>query len=239
MNKLFYIILLVIVLCAVLYTVNQGFINTNNPIKENLVAPSNKYREEIISENPKIVYLHNFVTPEEAEFFKRYGDANKKPSTIDTKEGGPVTLASDIRSSESAHLMKQSNQYVSSVENKASEYFSSSINNLEPLQVVVYEKGQKYVPHYDFFDPNTPDVQVRGNRSKTILVYLNDIPSESGGATFFPKINMKIQPKAYDAIYFENMNGGQVDYNTLHSGEPIVDDIKKYAINIWHRERPY
>jgi prolyl 4-hydroxylase len=250
MNKLFYIILLIIALCAIMYTFNQTFVNNtvslNKPsnqtfvnTSESLNKPSNQYREEILSESPKIIYLHNFITPEEAKFFIMYGDKNKKPSTIDTRDGGPVTLASDIRSSESAHIMKQSNPYASSIENKAAKYFSSHINNLEPLQVVVYEKGQKYVPHYDFFDPDTPDVSVRGNRSKTILVYLNDVPKESGGATFFPKLDLKIQPKAYDAIYFENMNNNQVDYNTLHSGEPIIGDIKKYAINIWLREKEF
>ena len=40
-------------------------------------------------------------------------------------------------------------------------------------------------------------------------------------------------------LYFENMNGSEVDYNTLHAGEELVTDkIKKYAINIWFREKP-
>jgi len=236
MYKKFFIVLLIIVFIILLYNVTQNF---SNETVSDSINSSNLYREEVLSENPRIVYLHNFITPEEAQFFIDYGDKNKRPSTIDTRDGGPVTLATEVRSSESAHIAKQSNKFVSSVENKAVEYFKSNINNMEPLQVVVYEKGQKYIPHYDFFDPNTPDVQVRGNRSKTILVYLNNVPKESGGATFFPKINLKVQPNAYDAIYFENMHNNEVDYNTLHSGEPILGDIKKYAINIWVREKNF
>ena len=180
-NK-YLIILLISIIIILFYNNYQNYSN----------SPSfslNLYKEEILSENPKIIYLHNFITPDEARFFMKYGDQYKKPSTIDTKDGGPVTLASNIRSSESAHLAKHSNIFVDSIENKASNYFNANQSQLEPLQVVVYEKGQKYIPHYDFFEPNSSDIQVRGNRSKTILVYLNDVPEEAGGATFFPKIN--------------------------------------------------
>jgi hypothetical protein len=31
---------------------------------------------------------------------------------------------------------------------------------------------------------------------------------------------------------------GEVDYNTMHAGEAIIGDNKKYAVNIWFRERP-
>ena len=239
-NK-FLIILLILIIIFIFYNIHQNY--SNNTISEEqdyYKTPSlNLYKEEILYENPKIIYLHNFITPEESEFFKKFGDQNKKPSTIDTTDGGPLTLATNVRSSESAYLTKHSNIFVDSLEKKAANYFNAKSSQLEPLQVVVYEKGQKYIPHHDFFDPNTPDVKIRGNRSKTILVYLNDVPVVAGGATFFPKINLKVQPKAYDAIYFENINDGQLDYNTLHSGEPIIGDVKKYAINIWVREKDF
>ena len=32
--------------------------------------------------------------------------------------------------------------------------------------------------------------------------------------------------------------GGKVDYNTAHSGEPIIGNHKKYAMNVWFREKP-
>ena len=72
----------------------------------------------------------------------------------------------------------------------------------------------------------------------TLLIYLNDLPDDAGGNTFFPKLNLRVKPKAGDAIYFENMNNGEVDYNTAHSGEPIIGNHKKYAMNVWFREKP-
>jgi len=210
----------------------QKFENSNNDVNN-----KKKYKETILSESPKIILLENFVTKEEAEHLIKTADEIKRPSTIDTKND-PYTLVNNVRSSESAHLGKARDKIVKSIEDKACEYIGLDTHYLEPMQVVVYEKGQKFNPHYDFFSADSQDILSRGNRNKTILVYLNDIPEEYGGATVFPKIDLKIQPKAYSAIYFENMNGSEVDYNTLHAGEELVTDkIKKYAINVWFREK--
>jgi prolyl 4-hydroxylase len=215
------------------------FIYTNFKTKK-LIQPftsNKKYKEFVISESPKIVYIENFITKEEAEHLMKTADEIKRPSTIDTK-GDPYTLVNNVRSSESAHLGKSRDKIVKSIEDKACEYVGLDTTHLEPMQVVVYEKGQKFNPHYDFFSEDSQDILERGNRNKTILVYLNDIQENFGGATVFPKIGLKIQPQAYSAIYFENMNESGVDYNTLHAGEELTtDELKKYAINIWFREK--
>jgi len=225
------IILIVIAICVVylIYRTIQNYDNTPVIVK--------KYKEVVLSESPKIIYIENFVTPEQADHLMKLADEIKKPSTIDTKDD-PYTLSQNVRSSESAHLGKARDKIVKQIEDSACNYIGVDTHYLEPMQVVVYEKGQKFNPHYDFFSPDSQDIEYRGNRNKTILVYLNDIDKQYGGATVFPKIGLKIQPKAYSAIYFENMNESGVDYNTLHAGEELqTDKIKKYAINIWFREK--
>jgi prolyl 4-hydroxylase len=241
------IVLILIVICfiiVILTSLKQHFSpapshiipKAPSTINNNLNHP--KYKEIILSENPKIIYIENFITPEDAIHLMKLADEIKKPSTIDTQDD-PYTLVTDVRSSESAHLGKARDNIIKRIEDDACAYVGLDTHYLEPMQVVVYEKGQKFNPHYDFFNPNTSDIKYRGNRNKTILVYLNDIKEEFGGATVFPKINLRIQPKAYSAIYFENMNGSELDYNTLHAGEVLnTDKIKKYAINIWFREKP-
>ena len=239
MYKPFLIIFLIILFIILFNNIRQNFISIENKINQSISLPDNEFREEVLSENPKIIYLHNFLTAKEAEHFIELGKKLKQPSTIDTKDS-PTTLVKDIRSSQSAHIGKRRDNIVSYVEDKAVSYMNTDINKLEPLQVVVYEKGQKYNPHYDFFSPDTPDVIQRGNRTKTILVYLNDLPEDAGGSTFFPKLNLRIQPKSLDAIYFENMNNNnELDYNTLHAGEPLLTNVTKYAINIWAREKDF
>jgi prolyl 4-hydroxylase len=238
MYKIFLIVLLIILFLILFNNIRQNFISIENKFIQS-IQPDFSFREEVLSENPKIIYLHNFLSPDEAKHFIELGNKLKQPSTIDTKDS-PVSLVNEIRSSQSAHVGKRRDNIVSYVEDKAVSYMNTDIDKLEPLQVVVYEKGQKYNPHYDFFTADSPDVIQRGNRTKTILVYLNDLPKDAGGATFFPKLNLRIQPKSLDAIYFENMNeNNELDYNTLHAGEPILTNITKYAINIWAREKDF
>jgi len=225
------IILILIILCSVylIYRSVQKY--------DNIPLIKKKYKEVILSKSPKIIYIENFITAEQAEHLINLADEIKKPSTIDTKDD-PYTLSQNVRSSESAHLGKARDSIVKQIEDDACAYVNLNTHHLEPMQVVVYEKGQKFNPHYDFFSPDSQDIGIRGNRNKTILVYLNDVEEHFGGATVFPNIGLKIQPKAYSAIYFENMNGPNVDYNTLHAGEELkTDEIKKYAINIWFREK--
>lgn len=56
-------------------------------------------------------------------------------------------------------------------------------DNGEPIQILRYENGQKYEPHFDFFqDPG--NIAIGGHRIATILMYLSDV--EKGGETVFP-----------------------------------------------------
>ena len=169
-------------------------------------------------------------------------DFDKVLTTATSLISSRISISSSIydEAAERAYLNSLSrDEIVKQIEDAACEYVGLDTNYLEPMQVAVYEKGQKFNPHYDFFSPDSNDISVRGNRTKTLLVYLNDVEPENGGATVFPKLNLKIQPKAFSAIYFENMIGSEVDYNTLHAGEELkTDKHKKYAINIWFREKP-
>jgi len=238
------VLLIICLLITIISSIRQNFFQKppaslviQKIQKKERFVNNKKYTETILNEDPKIIYIENFVTPEQAVHLMKLADDLKKPSTIDTKDD-PYTLVTNVRSSESAHLGKARDSIVKEIEDSACDYIGLDTHYLEPMQVVVYEKGQKFNSHYDFFSPDTADLERRGNRNKTILVYLNDIPEEFGGATNFPKLNLKIQPKAYSAVYFENMNGSKLNYDTLHSGDELISDkIKKYAINIWFREK--
>jgi len=73
-------------------------------------------------------------------------------------------------------------------------------------------------------------------REHTLLLYLNDVPKEFGGSTTFPKLNITVQPKKNMALYFYNLQkNGEGHSLSLHSGDPIIGNYTKWAINGWLR----
>jgi prolyl 4-hydroxylase len=74
------------------------------------------------------------------------------------------------------------------------------------------------------------------HREHTLLIYLNDVPVESGGATKFQRLNITVQPNKNSALYFYNLHKNGIGHEmALHSGEPIIGNITKWAINCWIR----
>ena len=55
--------------------------------------------------------------------------------------------------------------------------------NGEDMQVLKYEHGQKYDPHYDYFADKV-NIARGGHRIATVLMYLSDVAK--GGETVFP-----------------------------------------------------
>lgn len=56
--------------------------------------------------------------------------------------------------------------------------------NGEDIQVLRYEHGQKYDPHYDYFADKV-NIARGGHRIATVLMYLTDVTK--GGETVFPE----------------------------------------------------
>ncbi|CAA0823401.1 Probable prolyl 4-hydroxylase 7, partial [Striga hermonthica] len=70
------------------------------------------------------------------------------------------------------------------------------LENGEAMQILRYELGQKYEPHFDFFHDEN-NLKLGGHRVATVLMYLSNV--EKGGETVFPKSEAKDrQPKGDD-----------------------------------------
>jgi len=192
------------------------------------------YNQKILSCSPKILYLHNFITEEESKHCISYIDHYSEISTV--LHNNKNIVLDNVRSSKSVY-MNNDNEHIINIENKVMKYASTNRLNIEKIQGVLYDKDQQYLQHYDFFDENAIEIKESGNRVKTIIIYLNDVCKDAGGGTYFPYIDLRIHPKKLDALYFENINNGKLDYNTLHTGEKIIGNNKKYILNIWIREK--
>jgi prolyl 4-hydroxylase len=107
-------------------------------------------------------------------------------------------------------------------------------DHAEQVYVSRYSGGEFYHGHYDFADHFLTD-----HRLCTILIYLNDLEPEQGGATYFKLLNLAVQPKVGRAVIWTNMNpDGTKHRETLHAAlPPKGQGTEKWVIQLFIR--PY
>jgi len=103
----------------------------------------------------------------------------------------------------------------------------------EPLNFIQYGRAEEYRPHCDGVCHRAK--YARGGRVATLLHYCR--AADVGGATVFPKIGVKVQPKDNDALLFayKGLDGFMDDGNTQHAG-CLVKHGTKQVITMWMRE---
>jgi len=103
----------------------------------------------------------------------------------------------------------------------------------EPLNFIQYGRAQEYRPHCDGVCHRTP--YARGGRVATLLHYCK--AADQGGATVFPAIGVKVQPRSNAALLFayKGLDGYMDNGHTLHAG-CLVKRGTKQVITMWMRE---
>jgi len=114
------------------------------------------------------------------------------------------------------------------------------LSHQEPTNVLHYAPGEEYRAHYDYFtqaEPHVGDLQVAGQRTVTVLIYLND--DYEGGETDFPELGWRYKGSTGDALMFWNTTPeGEPDPRTLHAGLPPTRG-EKWLYSKWVRAKPY
>jgi len=186
-----------------------------------------------VSFSPRIRYVHRLLTAEECEHVLKVSEPLFSRSPV----RGSVTR---VRTSTTAMLGgRHDDAIVKRIRNRIARFSGYPVDLLEPLQVVRYERGQKYEGHHDFFDVcDLEDKASNGRRQMTFLIYLVDMPEgEQGGGTRFPELQLEVAPEQGSAIVFNDCHdwGGE-DGRSLHAGQPPLNpNTVKYAINGWIR----
>lgn len=192
----------------------------------------------VLSRNPFIGVIPNFFSDDECDTIIARGLPLLKPSTVQED----TSIVSPVRTSSSGHF-DNADSAIDVVRNRVCQLSQRPLANMEPVQFLQYTPGQKYDAHYDFFLPDTPGHKASmpkgGNRVETFFVYLNSLPEGEGGCTYFPKLDLRIQPTKGTLVVWLNMNDeGELQYDTFHQGEPPTKGTK-YGLNIWTRQSAY
>ncbi|XP_075105736.1 putative prolyl 4-hydroxylase 6 isoform X1 [Nicotiana tabacum] len=135
-----------------------------------------------ISWRPRAFVYRNFLTDEECDHFITLAKDKLEKSMVADNESGK-SVESEVRTSSGMFLRKAQDQVVANVEARIAAWTFLPEENGESIQILHYEHGQKYEPHFDYFHDKV-NQELGGHRVATVLMYLSDV--EKGGETVFP-----------------------------------------------------
>ena len=178
--------------------------------------------------HPKAYLFRNFLTPEECDHLVALANEKLAPSTV-VGQSGPV--ASGIRTSAGMFLDKGQTPMLRGIEERIAAAVGLPEPNGEGMQILRYERGQKYDPHYDYFhDAANSSPKRGGQRMATMLIYLRD--TEKGGETIFPK-----GTKPAD---FDDPDAGAFEWSECASKTGVpVRSVRGDAVLFWSLTEEY
>jgi prolyl 4-hydroxylase len=105
---------------------------------------------------------------------------------------------------------------------------------LEPLEIVQYDPGGRFKPHYDYVVSKHFN-ESGGSRFATALYFLNE--GYEGGQLRFPAMSpvVTMEPKRGRLVHWPNVRDGERVTASLHEGTKVVSGVKWIAV-VWARE---
>jgi prolyl 4-hydroxylase len=176
--------------------------------------------------------LDDFMAPRDCEQLIVLVSHYLQPSPLSHDNGDP-----EFRVSRSAMLCFLNSPLATEIDAKICRTLGVSAEYSEGIQAQRYDVGGQFKPHFDFFgpgsDPHRSACSVRGNRTWTFMVYLND--GMDGGATRFTEIDRVVRPKTGMALFWNNLSAdGAPNPLSRHCGEPVTGG-HKVIITKWFR----
>ena len=153
----------------------------------------------------------------------------------DPHSGGP--MLHPMRTSSSMTFEREDDDFwLRVLQRRLAALTGMPLAHAEPLAVLRYAKGEEYRPHRDYLrDPAELAPDAPGQRVRTVFCYLSDVGA--GGATDFPLLGVRIEPRRGRVVMFDNVDAaGAPDPDTLHAGMPVIRG-RKWLATLWMRER--
>eukprot|EP00850_Spirogloea_muscicola_P024426 SM000807S22589 [mRNA] locus=s807:50:1973:- [translate_table: standard] len=203
---------------------------------------------EIVSWNPRVTVLHNFLSEQECALLVKLGSPTLEQSQVADPDTG-VSRFDDWRNSSSTFLTdeEEASPPIKAISVRISHLTMVPTENMEPAQILRYKNGQYYHAHEDYFvDPMD---RLWGQRVATVLMYLTD--NVVGGETWFPhagdgtcmcggelKTGVCVRPDRGTAVLFwDVMPNGTDDPRSTHAGCRVLGGVK-WSATKWLCEMP-
>ncbi|KAK4500960.1 hypothetical protein PRZ48_006766 [Zasmidium cellare] len=215
------------------------------------VGPEQSYRTSLLSRDPLVIYIEDFVSEAEMDYLLDLHDRFSEPAKVYPTNGEPY-VDKDKRFS-NLTFIDRADAVVQGIGARALEFQGSRPNvTLEDPYVQRYGPGGHFMNHYDWIGDES--AAARGsNRLSTFLIYLESDCTEGG--TRFPRIpppglswngkwcerieceddlsvgadrgGTTIRPIRGNAVFWMNLDRDlKGDTGTLHRGMPVGTGAK-------------
>ncbi|KAK9272241.1 hypothetical protein L1049_002612 [Liquidambar formosana] len=206
-----------------------------------------------LSWSPRAFIYRGFLSNEECDHLIDLAKDKLEKSMVADNESGK-SIESEVRTSSGMFLKKAQDEVVADVEARIAAWTFLPEENGESIQILHYENGQKYEPHFDFFHDKA-NQELGGHRVATVLMYLSDV--ERGGETVFPNAEEKmsqpkddnwsdcakngyaVKPMKGDALLFFSLHpDATTDSDSLHGSCPVIEG-EKWSATKWIHVRSF
>ncbi|KAI8102935.1 hypothetical protein M9434_005726 [Picochlorum sp. BPE23] len=215
-----------------------------NPVKHSSHAMTKRDktpRMQVLDEDARIFLFENFLTEEECDHLVNLAQDHLQRSGVVSNKKGESSV-SDVRTSRGTFLRRGQDEWVQEIERRIARWTLLPVGNGEGLQILRYDKSQKYDGHFDYFFDEQNGEKNGGNRFATVLMYLNTV--EEGGETVFPNIpapngdngpdysacarhHLAAKPRKGDAVLFHSIKpNGELERRSLHTACPVIKGVK-------------
>lgn len=184
---------------------------------------------------PRIVLFGDFLSKQECDRLVEAARPRMQRSmTADPRTG--ETMVDTVRTSRGMFFHRDETPLVRTIEARIAKLLQWPVSHGEHLQVLHYRPGDRYEPHYDYFDPTQPGalplLARGGQRVATFLMYLRE--PERGGDTTFPDLGLSFAPKRGSALFF-SYPVPDPSSKSLHGGAPVQAG-EKWVATKWLRQ---
>ena len=186
---------------------------------------------------PKVETIPGLLMAWECDYIIARAEPMLAPSQMIDEGTGKPKLATDRTSSTAVFWPTASDLVITHLDARMALAAGLPMRNGEMLNVLRYQPGQEYKPHFDVVDPakagSAQFLAEGGQRVRTLLVALND--DYTGGETSFIRAKAQWRGAKGDALIFDNVTpDGAPDPMSLHAGLPVAQGVKWLASK-WYR----
>ena len=190
-------------------------------------------RLQAIYDNFSLQIFDNFLTPEECDLLREKGESYYERSQVRSTTSETGSEVSAARTSSTAFLV-QKDPFFDEIRERAAKLINVNKERFESVQLTSYTKGQLYQAHSDAFPELDAKASKDGQRTDTVLVYLND--DYQGGGTLFPHLQKIVTAKKGRAVTWKSLDEeGKINPIGYHGGLPVMNG-RKYVSNLWVRD---